>query len=113
MPMGEEYHDQLKSNFADFANACGRDGGAITAACFLAKSPKPALAHLDIAGTAYLTGSHKAAPAAGAAADGFPARPDLSTAAPRMGAPRSTSTAQRNGPARPPGRCLRLAEKGL
>jgi leucyl aminopeptidase len=60
MPMGEEYHDQLKSNFADFANACGRDGGAITAACFLAKfTDGLRWAHLDIAGTAYLTGAQK------------------------------------------------------
>ncbi len=60
MPMAEEYHEQLKSNFADFANACGRDGGAITAACFLAKFTDGLhWAHLDIAGTAYLTGSHK------------------------------------------------------
>jgi leucyl aminopeptidase len=60
MPMSEEYHDQLKSNFADFANACGRDGGAITAACFLAKfTDGLRWAHLDIAGTAYLTGAQK------------------------------------------------------
>ena len=60
LPMAEEYHDQLKSNFADFANACGRDGGAITAACFLAKfTDGLRWAHLDIAGTAYLTGSQK------------------------------------------------------
>ncbi|MGI9245174.1 MAG: leucyl aminopeptidase [Steroidobacteraceae bacterium] len=60
LPMGEEYHDQLKSNFADFANACGRDGGAITAACFLAKfTTGLRWAHLDIAGTAYLTGANK------------------------------------------------------
>jgi len=60
MPMAEEYHEQLKSNFADFTNACGRDGGAITAACFLAKFTDGLhWAHLDIAGTAYLTGSHK------------------------------------------------------
>ena len=60
MPLGEEYHEQLKSNFADFANACGRDGGAITAACFLSKFTEGLRwAHLDIAGTAYLTGSHK------------------------------------------------------
>jgi leucyl aminopeptidase len=52
MPMAEEYHEQLKSNFADFANACGRDGGAITAACFLAKfTDGLRWAHLDIAGT--------------------------------------------------------------
>jgi len=60
MPMAEEYHDQLKSNFADFANACGREGGAITAACFLAKFTQGLRwAHIDIAGTAYLTGAHK------------------------------------------------------
>jgi leucyl aminopeptidase len=60
MPMAEEYHEQLKSNFADFANACGRDGGAITAACFLAKfTDGLRWAHLDIAGTAYQTGAHK------------------------------------------------------
>jgi leucyl aminopeptidase len=60
MPMAEEYHDQLKSNFADFANACGRDGGAITAACFLAKfTDGLRWAHVDIAGTAYVTGAQK------------------------------------------------------
>ena len=60
MPLGEEYHEQLKSNFADFANACGREGGAITAACFLAKFTEGLRwAHLDIAGTAYLTGANK------------------------------------------------------
>jgi len=60
MPMAEEYHDQLKSNFADFTNSCGREGGAITAACFLAKfTDGLRWAHLDIAGTAYLTGAQK------------------------------------------------------
>jgi leucyl aminopeptidase len=60
MPMAEEYHDQLKSNFADFANACGREGGAITAACFLAKfTDGLRWAHVDIAGTAYVSGSQK------------------------------------------------------
>jgi leucyl aminopeptidase len=60
MPMAEEYHEQLKSNFADFANSCGRDGGAITAACFLAKfTDGMRWAHIDIAGTAYRTGTEK------------------------------------------------------
>jgi leucyl aminopeptidase len=60
MPMAEEYHDQLKSNFADFTNSCGREGGAITAACFLAKFTEGLRwAHLDIAGTAYQIGAHK------------------------------------------------------
>ena len=37
LPLTEDYADQLKSNFADMANVGGRDGGAITAAAFLAK----------------------------------------------------------------------------
>ena len=53
LPSDEEYLDQLKSNFADIANVGGREGGAITAACFLGKFTKDLKwAHLDIAGTA-------------------------------------------------------------
>ncbi len=60
MPLIEEYGEQLKSNFADFANAGGREGGAITAACFLAKFAQGLRwAHLDIAGVAWLTGAQK------------------------------------------------------
>jgi leucyl aminopeptidase len=60
MPIGEEYGEQLKSNFADFANVAGREGGAITAACFLAKfTDGLRWAHLDIAGTAYQGGANK------------------------------------------------------
>lgn len=60
MPIDEEYGDQLKSNFADMANVGGREGGAITAACFLAKFTKGLKwAHLDIAGTAWLSGANK------------------------------------------------------
>ena len=60
MPIGEEYAEGLKSNFADFANVAGREGGAITAACFLAKfTDGLRWAHLDIAGTAYVGGSQK------------------------------------------------------
>ncbi|MES1195931.1 MAG: leucyl aminopeptidase [Steroidobacter sp.] len=60
MPSDEEYLDQLKSNFADIANVGGREGGAITAACFLGKFTQDLKwAHLDIAGTAWLSGSHK------------------------------------------------------
>jgi leucyl aminopeptidase len=62
MPLGDEYDQQLKSNFADFANVGGRDGGAITAAAFLAKFAEGlAWAHLDIAGTAWRSGSKKGA----------------------------------------------------
>ncbi len=60
MPLGEEYQEQLKSNFADFANVAGREGGAITAACFLWKFVDGLnWAHLDIAGTAYVSGANK------------------------------------------------------
>ena len=37
MPLWEDYQEQLRSNFADFANIGGRPGGSITAACFLAR----------------------------------------------------------------------------
>ena len=60
MPLTEEYGEQLKSNFADFANVAGRDGGAITAAAFLGKFTNGLRwAHLDIAGTAYVGGAQK------------------------------------------------------
>ena len=60
MPIAEEYAEQLKSNFADFANVGGRDGGAITAACFLSKfTDGMNWAHLDIAGTAWRSGNAK------------------------------------------------------
>jgi leucyl aminopeptidase len=60
MPIGEEYVDQLKSNFADIANVGGREGGACTAASFLWKFAKDLhWAHLDVAGTAWLSGTQK------------------------------------------------------
>jgi leucyl aminopeptidase len=60
LPLTEEYADQLKSNFADFANIGGRDGGAITAAAFLGKFTQGLKwAHLDVAGTAYQGGAQK------------------------------------------------------
>jgi leucyl aminopeptidase len=62
MPMGEEYHEQLKSNFADMANIGGRPAGSVTAACFLSKFTKAyPWAHLDIAGTAWKSGAAKGA----------------------------------------------------
>jgi leucyl aminopeptidase len=60
LPLTEEYAEQLKSNFADFANVGGRDGGAITAGAFLAKFTQGLKwAHLDVAGTAYQGGAQK------------------------------------------------------
>jgi len=62
LPIWEEYHEQLKSNFADIANIGGRSAGSITAACFLAKFAKKFhWAHLDIAGTAWDSGANKGA----------------------------------------------------
>jgi leucyl aminopeptidase len=60
MPLADEYEKQLQSNFADFANIGSREGGAITAACFLSKFTKGLnWAHLDIAGTAWRAGGRK------------------------------------------------------
>ena len=60
MPLWEDYQEQLRSNFADFANIGGRPGGSITAACFLARfTRKMRWAHLDIAGTAWKSGREK------------------------------------------------------
>ncbi len=62
LPLWEEYQDQLKSNFADMANIGGREAGAITAACFLARfTKKLKWAHLDIAGVAWESGTKKGA----------------------------------------------------
>jgi len=60
MPIAEVYAEQLKSNFADMANIGGREAGAVTAACFLWKfTDGLKWAHLDIAGTAWLSGARK------------------------------------------------------
>ncbi len=62
LPLWEEYHELLKSSFADLANIGGRDAGTITAACFLSRFTEDyRWAHLDIAGTAWRTGSKKGA----------------------------------------------------
>lgn len=62
MPLWDEYQDLLKSPFADMGNIGGRWGGAITAACFLSRfAKKYDWAHLDIAGTAWKSGSDKGA----------------------------------------------------
>jgi len=64
MPMGEAYDAKLKSRIADMMNVGGRDGGAITAAQFLARFVKPEVpwCHLDIAGTALVKSDTTLAP---------------------------------------------------
>jgi leucyl aminopeptidase len=62
LPPWEEYQELLKSNFADMANIGGRFGGAITGAAFLSRfAGAYKWAHLDIAGTAWLSGDAKGA----------------------------------------------------
>ena len=62
MPLWDEYQPQLKSQFADIANIGGPEAGSVTAACFLSRFTKSfRWAHLDIAGTAWLTGANKGA----------------------------------------------------
>ena len=62
MPLWDEYDEQLCSNFADMANIGGREGGSITAACFLSRYTKDyRWAHLDIAGVAWKSGEAKGA----------------------------------------------------
>ena len=62
LPLWEEYSEQLKSPVADMANIGGRDADTITAACFLWKFCKEfRWAHLDIAGTAWLSAPQRTA----------------------------------------------------
>jgi|YNPMSStandDraft_1061717.scaffolds.fasta_scaffold20478_2 leucyl aminopeptidase len=55
LPLWDDYHSLIKSNFADVKNVGGRWAGAITAACFLEKFVDESYqwAHLDIAGPAF------------------------------------------------------------
>jgi len=62
LPLWDDYQEQLDSNFADMANIGGKGAGTITAACFLSRfTKKYNWAHLDIAGVAWKTGTHKGA----------------------------------------------------
>lgn len=62
LPLASEFNKQLESRVADLANIGGRAGGAITAGCFLSYFTKKYYwAHLDIAGTAWVSGANKGA----------------------------------------------------
>ena len=62
MPVTPEYGESLRSNFADFANVGGREGGASVAAQCLSRFVKDVpWAHLDIAGVAWQQGAAKGA----------------------------------------------------
>jgi leucyl aminopeptidase len=61
LPLYDEFHDQIKSTYADIKNIGGRPGGAITAAVFLSNFANGApWVHIDIAGTAWTQdGTHE------------------------------------------------------
>ncbi|MBE0439659.1 MAG: leucyl aminopeptidase [Gammaproteobacteria bacterium] len=62
LPLWDDYQQQLDSNFADIANVGGKEAGSVTAACFLSRfTEKFTWAHLDIAGTAWVSGKAKGA----------------------------------------------------
>jgi len=62
LPLWDEYHTLLDSPFADMQNIGGKGAGSITAGCFLSKFAESyPWAHLDIAGTAWVSGKDKAA----------------------------------------------------
>ncbi len=62
MPVMDDYQELLDSPFADIANIGGPTAGATTAACFLQRFTRDyRWAHLDIAGTAWLSGGNKGA----------------------------------------------------
>ncbi len=55
LPLWEEYHELVKGDAADYKNAAGRAGGAITAGAFLSKfTGDTPWVHLDIAGPAWI-----------------------------------------------------------
>lgn len=62
MPMDDAYQSLIDSPIADMQNIGGKGAGAVTAACFLSRFVEEgqAWAHLDIAGTAWNSGSEKA-----------------------------------------------------
>lgn len=62
LPLFSEYQKQISSSIADFSNVGNGKAGAITAACFLSNfAKKYNWAHLDIAGTAWKSGTDKGA----------------------------------------------------
>jgi leucyl aminopeptidase len=61
MPLDDAYQDAIDSPLADMINAnFDRTAGSVTAACFLSRfTEKYRWAHLDIAGTAWISGKKR------------------------------------------------------
>ncbi|TBH17570.1 leucyl aminopeptidase [Thermus thermamylovorans] len=77
LPLEGAYREKLKSPVADLKNVGDRQGGAITAALFLAEFVGVPLVHLDIAGPAFAKKAHPLGPEGGT---GFGVRTILETA---------------------------------
>lgn len=77
LPLEKAYREKLKSPVADLKNVGDRNGGAITAALFLAEFVSVPLVHLDIAGPAFARKAHPLGPEGGT---GFGVRTVLETA---------------------------------
>lgn len=59
LPLWDDYQKQLNSSFADMANIGGKEAGTITAGCFLSRYTEGMRwAHVDVAGTAWVSGSY-------------------------------------------------------
>ena len=65
LPLEKAYREKLKSPVADLKNVGDRNGGAITAALFLAEFVTVPLVHLDIAGPAFAKKAHALGPEGG------------------------------------------------
>ena len=63
LPLDEAYQDALDSPIADMVNSTfDRSAGSVTAACFLSRfTEKYRWAHLDVAGTAWVSGKNRCA----------------------------------------------------
>lgn len=63
MPLDDDYQEAMNGNLADLTNASAERGaGSITAACFLSRFTKEMRwAHMDIAGTAWVSGKNNIA----------------------------------------------------
>lgn len=62
MPLVDDYQELLDSPCADMQNIGGRPAGSVTAACYLSRFTKDyRWAHLDIAGSAWVSGKNKSA----------------------------------------------------
>ncbi len=62
LPCGDEYAEEMKSKIADLKNMGGKWGGTCNAGSFLGEfAGETKWAHLDIAGVAWKSGTHKGA----------------------------------------------------